>query len=228
MLPFMNKEMTFEMKAAYLAAFIDGEEHVGLSRVKKTGYYTREISFNNTDKALFDAVVKICQDLGFPVSVYFYPRQLPDHDQWKARLSGTKVMFERFEQMIPLQAPRKRIRLRDIIESYADRDALTTRLRLGEDIICAQCGKRFYAPPSQRARFCSKECNNLGQMKRVTKICETCGTSFTVIKARSQAKFCSLTCSGKAQAARLSELGKRTIADARSARYIKRKQNRLI
>lgn len=214
--------MTDGEKAAYIAAFIDGEGHIGLSRIKKTGYYTREITTINTDKALIDAFVAMCQSLGFPTSVYFVERQPPEKDIWRVRLAGSREVYERFEQLIPLQAPRKKTRLRQLIESYEDRDALTLRRRKGDEIACAHCHMKFYESPSLKARFCSVPCAQAASYRRVTKICETCQTPFEVIRAKAKSKFCSLSCSGKAQARRLSELGKRTIVDARRARYQKR------
>jgi hypothetical protein len=204
--------------AAYLAAFIDGEGHIGLHLQKTTGFYTREIQFCNTDKALFDAVCQICRDLGFPIATYFVSRKPPWHDVWKARISGSKAVYERFLKMIPLQSPRKVQRLKELIASYQDRAALDEALRKGERVTCANCHAVFYAAPSFHAIFCSRECHNAHRQRRVTKICETCGISFAVIKSQSRRRFCSLECAGRAQSDRLAELGRRTIVKARAAR----------
>ena len=214
--------MTDGEKAAWIAAFVDGEGCIALSRVKKTGYYIREIVVVNTDKFLIDAYVRMCTDLGFPTCMYFKTRAPPEKDVWTVRLSASKQVFEKFYQLIPLQTPRKKARIRDLIDSYADPDALTSKRRKGEEIKCAQCGAMFYESPSLKARFCSKSCAQMAGRRRVTKICEICQTPFEVIRARAKSRFCSLSCSGKSQAQRLSELGKRTIADARRVRYQKR------
>jgi hypothetical protein len=215
---YMVQIITDTEKAAYLAAFIDGEGHIGLHLQKTTGHYTREIEFNNTDKLLFDAVCQICRDLGFPVATYFIARSLPDHDVWKARVSGRKAVYERFLDMIPLQSPRKVQKLKEVISSYQDRAALDEALRSGNRITCANCKTTFYVPPSSHAVFCSSECHNIHRQRRVTKICEICSVPFEVMKSRSRRRFCSLECAGKAQSDRLAELGKRTIAKARAAR----------
>jgi len=214
-------------KAAYLAAFVDGEGCISAAKIKKTGHYVREIVVVNTDKSLIDAVINICRDLELPTGVYFVKRKPPNNDIWRIRISGGKEVFYRFQQIIPLQSERKKDRLRDLILSYEDRDELTRKRRTGREILCPTCKKMFYESPSLKAQFCSTACAAEGRKRRTTKVCQTCGTSFDVIKAKSKAKFCSLSCSGKAQAQRLSELGKRTIADARRERY-KKRQARIV
>lgn len=172
---------------------------------KKTGFYTREITFNNTDQSLFDAMVGFCRDLGFPVGTYFTKRSLPCRDIWNARVSANRSVYERFQQLIPLQSSRKRQALQEIIDSYVDRDALTAKRRKGEETTCHTCDKQFYAPPSQRTKFCSMDCAAIGRITRRTKICEVCSKQFEVIKARSLSRFCSIPCFAQARILKLSQ-----------------------
>ena len=77
---------------------------------------------------------------------------------------------------------------------------------------CEHCGKEFKAKPSAHRRFCSwacrdeadKELHFLGKRESngVTKVCETCGKEFYVIKSRENtAHFCSRECASKSKIA---------------------------
>ena len=60
--------------------------------------------------------------------------------------------------------------------------------------ICEQCGNPFQAPPSQKARFCDRNCydkSRLGIFK-----CDECGKTFTYFKSHKKGKhvFCSAEC----------------------------------
>lgn len=72
--------------------------------------------------------------------------------------------------------------------------------RNGRDILCANCGEQFYVPLNELlkgAKFCSRECSQAAQRKKVTITCLECGKakickrSERDIKGR---KFCSHQC----------------------------------
>lgn len=210
--------MTDGEKAAYLAAFIDGEGHIGLSVIKKTGCFTREITCNNTDKALIDAVAQMFRDLNFSIAMYHMNRNFPNQPQWKIRLGANKATFERFLRIIPLQCPRKVTVLKQLIDSYRNPAAVRDQRRNGVEKACAQCGELYYRPPSVRGQFCSKACSEKASVRRISKVCQVCGKHYEVIQAKKLSKYCSLVCSGKAQSERLSLMGRLTIANARAHR----------
>ena len=61
--------------------------------------------------------------------------------------------------------------------------------------ICEQCGDPFNAPPSQKARFCDRDCydkSRIGIFK-----CDNCGKNFQRFKSRAKRykkNFCSRKC----------------------------------
>jgi hypothetical protein len=61
---------------------------------------------------------------------------------------------------------------------------------------CEQCDEVFHAPPSQRAKFCSRVCADKARRLR-QKTCPTCGSLFTPDTRVRQ--FCSKSCSAKAR-----------------------------
>ncbi len=185
--------------------------------------FTREISCCNTDKALIDCVAGFFRDLNFSISVYFRQRQFPEKNQWTVRLSARKSTFEQFRDLIPIQSPRKKTVLDDIINSYRDTVAMMETRRKGRELTCASCSAKFYRPPSQEAQFCSNDCAKEATKRRTSKVCETCGTHYEVTLARKKSRYCSLSCAGKAQKERLSTLGKATIANARA--HIKQRKS---
>lgn len=73
---------------------------------------------------------------------------------------------------------------------------------------CARCGKQFVqAQPRRgaRSKYCSAACRQSNRKPRV-KQCERCVNEFSTLENRQ--KYCSVVCSAKANAARLSELYK--------------------
>ena len=73
--------------------------------------------------------------------------------------------------------------------------------------ICKQCNKAFEIYPSMlkegKGSFCSKECQNLGQLKpKIKRICEQCGMEFETHPSQIKAghgRFCSRDCFHKYQ-----------------------------
>ena len=59
---------------------------------------------------------------------------------------------------------------------------------------CELCRNTFYAPPSQRARFCSRKCYDEYRVGRF--VCCECGVEFTYYKShkRGDNAFCSHEC----------------------------------
>ncbi len=62
-------------------------------------------------------------------------------------------------------------------------------------IICKQCGKTAYFPPSEvdGRCFCSMKCRR--RYQSVTLICEQCGVAFSVPRSWSKRRFCNKKCS---------------------------------
>lgn len=69
------------------------------------------------------------------------------------------------------------------------------------EIICRQCGTKFYEYPShkdQRA-FCSTECRSIYQSKdKISLSCQQCGKAFIVKPSLEGKKYCSMVCRGLA------------------------------
>ena len=65
------------------------------------------------------------------------------------------------------------------------------------EVICQTCRTKFEAYPSDLRKYCSRECYELRQKKRIKKTCEVCGkefeTRFCDIK-KGWGRFCSLSC----------------------------------
>ncbi len=69
--------------------------------------------------------------------------------------------------------------------------------RKGEIKVCSACSKEFYVPQYrlEKAKFCSKDCQNHVQHERVTLSCKCCNKDFTVSDSRKDRnKFCSVEC----------------------------------
>ena len=69
---------------------------------------------------------------------------------------------------------------------------------------CNFCGKEFkknykYSATQWReAKWCSKNCSNLGKVKKVTKVCKQCSEKFVVKRYRIRtANYCSFVCRDK-------------------------------
>ncbi len=70
--------------------------------------------------------------------------------------------------------------------------------------ICLVCGKAFVVPPTRKdtARYCSRECQYLHQMKHKIKFfnCAECSKEFSLSPShasRNKKTFCSMICNGK-------------------------------
>lgn len=208
-------------KRAYLAAFIDGEGHVGV-HLLRSGYHTRTVAFSNADKQLLDRVVALAADVGLNFRVHFSPRHKPKWSNvWVATLAGGREAMERFRNTIPLQANRKRAALEAILGSYIPADEISEqriKRRRRVDRVCEACGVHFWTWPSivvrGEGRYCSTRC---GASPRETPLhplsCHHCGETFFVKAGRlKSAKFCSHTCQGKAQSVRIAGLARRAAA----------------
>lgn len=75
-------------------------------------------------------------------------------------------------------------------------------VRTGKTLPCETCGKLVYLPPHRVAAFraCSNSCKaKLASVGTIDKICQHCGTYFTVKRWRNGARYCSSECYNKAQ-----------------------------
>jgi LAGLIDADG DNA endonuclease family protein len=193
----MNKEQM----AAYIAAMVDGEGHVGCHRLKKEaphGHYTRTIHISNTDRALIDFVTHCFNSLGF--TTYEHKKNRPNFKHkpcWAVYISASKENFQKFLELIPIQAPKKQAALRNIISSYLTKEQQRDIRRNGEVRSCQICKTEFYISAAFIARgeglFCSKGCVGISQRaERPERICPTCNKSFYP-KSRTS-KLCSKAC----------------------------------
>lgn len=200
-------DFTPEQKAAYIAAFIDGEGTVSLRKRKgknREEHWFRAISFVNTEKKLFDTVVGFCNDLGFEISIYFRDHENPKYLRtYVGHILGGKKAFEIFNRIIPLQHPRKKQDAKGITQSYFTKEEKAQRKHAihGFESPCNNCGKMFYKTFGQRkqggGKNCSKKCfTNQQKIKgNATKKCLQCGNSFSRKKSTiGQYKFCSRKC----------------------------------
>ena len=199
-------------KAAYLAAFVDGEGHIGCHRNKRGT--ARVISVCNTDPDLIAAVVQICKDLGFDPTTQF---REPEKPGWLPKttilIATNRTAYQQFSDLIPIASGRKQAALADILASYLTKEEIAEHKRNGFSTPCETCGKPVYGTPAVRnrggARFCGRTCFGLTTRNRTECQCEHCGKIFTIIKAREgRARFCSRSCQGKAQGARLATQAK--------------------
>ncbi|MBR8124761.1 LAGLIDADG family homing endonuclease [Burkholderia multivorans] len=208
-----QKQLTDDQAAAYIAAFIDGEGHIGC-HITGRGRPTKTIEFVNTDQQLFDRVISLANQIGLRFRVYFKKSQKEGwSDVWVAYLADGKEAFERFEALVPLQCERKIAALRELIQSYKGPEELEkiyASRRTSIEVACKKCSKPFFAFPSDIKRghgiYCSAKCQREARTKKIKKTCATCGTAFFVFPARDKtAKFCSQSCFGKSQSERLAK-----------------------
>lgn len=93
---------------------------------------------------------------------------------------------------------------------------------------CEQCGSAFFVRSCKDQRYCSKKCWYAASTTNPERPCEYCGKMFKPYDHR--ARYCSLTCSSKAQAgekvARLLEVTKEARAAKRKETAIKRQHLR--
>ena len=66
---------------------------------------------------------------------------------------------------------------------------------------CEHCAAEFTVPKwrADKARFCSRACriNGWNKVKRIAKVCDTCGKDFEVLACRTEARFCGNDCRHK-------------------------------
>lgn len=100
----------------------------------------------------------------------------------------------------------------DLRQRYCSKDCSAEQQRDRVSLSCEQCGDTFEVTSSRAdtARFCSRNCHsewmvgNIGGTNhpnwkdRHEIICEQCGEVFEVRPSRSDARFCSMECKGKA------------------------------
>lgn len=200
--------MNQDAAAAYLAAFIDGEGHVGCHMTRR-GKVTKTLAFTNTDKQLFDNVISIAASIGFEFNIYMRKSErVKWSDKWIAYLRGGVVAFERFRDLVPIQCEKKRIRLDEVIASYRtpqQMEQLHASRRTKKTVNCLRCGKEFYAFPADlkrgQGKYCSRRCSRI---KQIEMTCQSCGETYTVGPSRYlTSNFCSQKCSGKSQTERV-------------------------
>jgi uncharacterized C2H2 Zn-finger protein len=206
---------TTEEKLAYIAAFIDGEGHIG-NHLCNSGHNSRSIGFCNTDKSLIDAMILFLNDCGFPTRVTF---DTPKNGKWSARwtvyIAGGRKSFERFRDIVPIQSERKKKELDSFFEKYEEVSIRKSQRLEKTATFCRQCQKKFYAPSSIKKRggglFCSVKCRGESGQKRSKYICDECGNVFerlTSYGQKSSKHFCSLSCAGKQKSERMKSMAK--------------------
>jgi len=76
--------------------------------------------------------------------------------------------------------------------------SLGDKPRKGDVVACAVCAKEFYRPPAyvrQGRKYCSRECNAIGQRgPRVAKTCEQCGEEMELRPSYGGMRYCSRAC----------------------------------
>jgi hypothetical protein len=196
--------MNHSEACSYIAAFIDGEGHIGC-HITARHRHGRTIEFSNTDKQLFDRVIEITKIIGLDFLIAFRASAKPGWaDRWSARLAGGRSSYEKFRDIIPIQAERKKKALDELIDSYVENDRLEEiygARRTSLRVDCPQCAKPFLAFPADIKRnrkcYCSRECYAVARSTKATKVCLTCKAKFHVSKYREEtARFCSQRCSG--------------------------------
>lgn len=190
-------ELTYEQKLAYIAAFIDGEGHVGFHTATK-GNLIRSISFCNTDKSLVDIMTQYLHDCGFETYFGFTKATKPKyHDRWTVYVAGGTEAIRRFASLIPLQSIRKQETMRMIVESYDARVQLLAD-RKKPNCKCKVCGVEFYRLQVFIDRgggeLCSTECAGKSRSKSLIEIeCKGCKSIFKA-KAHHKRTYCSASC----------------------------------
>jgi hypothetical protein len=111
--------MTPEQELAYLAAFIDGEGWITFWKFPNRNKFTRQIGFTNTNEQLFRFIVELAERAGLTFSIRHVKIKNEKHsDRWNAMLLGGKAAYARFESIVPLMHPDKKIRLNAIMDCY--------------------------------------------------------------------------------------------------------------
>lgn len=203
--------MTRDQATAYIAAFVDGEGHIGCAMTSR-GRTTKTLSFSNTDQELYDRVIELTLGVGLVFRTHFYPSKREGwSDKWVAYLRGGKPAFEHFQAIIPLQSPRKQRALAQIIASYKDMEPIYASKRTSFLVVCLACAKKFSVFPADIARgqgkYCSRQCYSADKMKNHSTSCKFCGIFYYVPPSqRKKTNFCSQSCVGKSQAERLRAL----------------------
>jgi len=97
--------------------------------------------------------------------------------------------------------------------SRACQTLIGAKPRRKDNATCATCGKSFYPGSGSKGLYCSIDCHNIGQTKRVEMACEVCGKVFEVPPAKAAdrvvttqgrqyvahaQRFCSKECEGRA------------------------------
>ena len=199
--------------AAYLAALVDGEGHIGIHPLA-SGHWARSISVCNTEPAILDAMIHCCRLLSIPTRRHAGTAQ--NNEAWSPReivyVKGGRPSFEMFAKLIPLQSLAKRAAMARLLDSYIE---VPLRCRNGTTTACETCGKEVYSSRAFRLRgngkFCSTQCHGVSMRKRVAVTCITCGIAFEVKAsqiAKGYGRFCSKRCTGKAKADRMRAMAK--------------------
>jgi endogenous inhibitor of DNA gyrase (YacG/DUF329 family) len=83
---------------------------------------------------------------------------------------------------------------------------MPSKPRRGDTVPCAVCGREFYRQPAyikQGRKYCSRECNAIGQTKvPVVKRCAHCGKEMRLRPSYGQMQYCSKRCEGDAKITR--------------------------
>lgn len=204
--------MTDGEAAAYVAAFIDGEGHIGCHR-NKTGYWTRTIEFVNTDFDLANSVCELLDQLGFAHRRY-HAKRPAGKEHWADKLAVyircNKESVTRFKELIPLKSKAKAAALDRILDSYIGYEAANAAKRTGSEFKCSSCGEIFYRSPSKvkEEMFCSHSCRAQAQKNSITVSCEECGKPFQSVPSRlakGYGKYCSHRCARQKDIPRLQQ-----------------------
>lgn len=203
--------MNREEACAYIAAFIDGEGHIGCHMTSRNRS-TKTIEFCNTDRQLFDRVVELGLSVGLHFRVYHTKSK---REKWSdksiAYLAGGRAAFSKFAQLIPLQCQRKVMALDELIHSYVDDDqleAIYASRRTSIKCQCKTCKRDFFVFPADIKRgngvYCNRECAAIGRSTKQKIMCKTCGLPFMVMRCRAnKAIYCSQRCGGLARSDRM-------------------------
>lgn len=201
---------TREEKLAYIAAFIDGEGHIG-NHLCAQGNRVRSIAFCNTDKGLIDFMIKILNECDFPTrTTYNKPLREDWSPRWTVYIAGGEKSFRLFSETVPIQSFKKRRALLEGLSEYERVRDFRRSKKLAKLMSCQVCGESFPSCRSWKARghgrFCSVTCRGLSQRKRIAKVCVMCRKNYETIPARSSSKFCSKSCHGKSKSERMASL----------------------
>lgn len=218
--------MTPKEHAAYIAAFIDGEGHIG-NHPMKCGSRSKSISFCNTEKALIDAMLESFNVLGIKTRIHYAePAKKHWSPRWTVYVAGGEQSFAKFAELVPLRSEKKKLALQNLLQDYENVRNSKLQKKQANVEYCEQCNKPFYTTKSFKnrggGRFCSVKCRGLSQRSRVTLSCKVCSTLFEVNKSRAdKAQFCSQSCFGKSKADILRQQAKKA-AETRWKNHVKK------